>query len=398
MRETTDILVSGGGLAGLIAAAACAADGRRVTLAEPHLPNGDAPDDLRSTALLEPSIAFLDEIGLWPALAALATDLVTMRLIDAGGRENAERARIDFDAAEIGQTRFGANVPNTAFRRTLAETLASRAHVTLRPSRVMDVVARDDQAIATLSDGSQVGAALVVAADGRESPLRRAAGIGVHRTSLGQQALVFAVRHEEPHSGISTEIHRTGGPFTLVPLADREGVPHSAVVWMEDGREAGRLMALEKSDFEAALNDRSLGCLGSLQLASERRMWPIITQIARSLTARRLALIAEAAHVMPPIGAQGLNTSIGDISALRDAVRTAGSGDVGGQSVLLAYARARQTETTLRVAGVEALNRAAHTRVGALRDLRAMGLNMLGRTPLRRAAMAAGLGGRLLPF
>ena len=138
----------------------------------------------------------------------------------------------------------------------------------------------------------------------------------------GQKALTFAVTHPLPHQNISTEIHRSGGPFTLVPLPDRDGLPSSAVVWMERGPEVARLMALDAPEFEAAANARSCQILGPLTLAGRRLVWPMIAQIADRMAGERLALMAEAAHVVPPIGAQGLNMSLADLAALLDLAQT----------------------------------------------------------------------------
>ncbi len=248
-----------------------------------------------------------------------------------------------------------------------------------------------------LSDGSQVRAALVVAADGRDSAVREGLGIAVRRWGHGQKALVFTVTHDLPHDGVSTEIHRSGGPFTLVPLQDRDGAHRSAVVWMEAGPVAAALAAMDVEEFEAALNLRGCGVLGTLRLGSPRRVWPIITQLAARLDGPRAALIAEAAHVLPPIGAQGLNMSLKDIATLVDLAaeaRTKGA-DIGAPALLARYHRARHGDMLLRIAGIEALNSAAMAGARPLRDLRRAGLKALhGVTPVRRAVMRLGLGAR----
>ena len=255
--------------------------------------------------------------------------------------------------------------------------------------------------MAALSDGTQVRAALVVAADGRDSAVREGLGIAVRRWGYGQKAVVFTVTHPLPHDGVSTEIHRSGGPFTLVPLNDRDGAPASAVVWMEEGPRAAELARIPTDAFEAALNARSCGVLGPLSLASPRRLWPIVTQVAARLDGPRAALVAEAAHVVPPIGAQGLNMSLRDIATLLDLcvdARDAG-GDIGAAELLARYHRARHGDVLLRIAGLDALNRAAMAGAWPLRDLRRTGLRALaGVAPLRRAAMRLGLGASQAPW
>jgi 2-octaprenyl-6-methoxyphenol hydroxylase len=210
----------------------------------------------------------------------------------------------------------------------------------------------------------------------------------------GQKALTFAVTHDAPHDNVSTEIHRSGGPFTLVPLPDHDGKPCSAVVWMEGGAEANRLHALPETAFEAAANDRSAYLYGPLKLASKRTLWPIISQIADHLTAPCTALVAEAAHVMPPIGAQGLNMSLRDLSCLLD-LAAAAPDQLGAPAMLDTYARKRHPDIKLRVTGIDALNRASIAGSPMMQSLRAKGIEALyGVTPLRQTLMQMGLGAR----
>ena len=389
----TDILISGGGIAGLIAAAAFGAAGHRVICVDPAPPvteEGAAGSDLRTTAFLHPSIRLLERAGLWERLSPHATPLQVMRIVDAGGTEPKARLTRDFDAADISDAPFGWNLPNWLLRREIATRLAEMENVSFRPGTgTAGLTARDSEALVTLSDGSHVSARLVVGADGRNSPVRAALGIGVKTTRYGQKALAFAVTHERPHDNVSTEIHRSGGPFTLVPLPDRDGKPSSAVVWMERGAEVARLMALDPQDFAAELNARSTGILGQLTQATRLSAWPIISQIASRFTGPRTALIAEAAHVVPPIGAQGLNMSLADLSLLVDLSQD----DPGSRASLDAFQRRRWTEARLRIAGIDLLNRASMIEARPLRDLRAAGLGAIyGIAPVRRLMMKAGLG------
>ena len=389
----TDILISGGGIAGLIAAAAFGAAGHRVICVDPAPPvteEGAAGSDLRTTAFLHPSIRLLERAGLWERLSPHATPLQVMRIVDAGGTEPTARLTRDFDAADISDAPFGWNLPNWLLRREIATRLAEMENVSFRPGTgTAGLTARDSEALVTLSDGSHVSARLVVGADGRNSPVRTALGIGVKTTRYGQKALAFAVTHERPHDNVSTEIHRSGGPFTLVPLPDRDGKPSSAVVWMERGAEVARLMALDPQDFAAELNARSTGILGQLTQATRLSAWPIISQIASRFTGPRTALIAEAAHVVPPIGAQGLNMSLADLSLLVDLSQD----DPGSRASLDAFQRRRWTEARLRIAGIDLLNRASMIEARPLRDLRAAGLGAIyGIAPVRRLMMKAGLG------
>lgn len=397
-RIHTDILVSGGGVAGLTAAAAFGSAGFRVICTDPAPPITDREADgadHRSTAFLHPSIPVLQAAGLWERLAPHAAPLQVMRIIDAGGPTHTPRVIKDFDAAEISDQPFGWNLPNWLLRREMVARLAELPNVTFLPgTATAKVTLREAEALASLSDGRRVAARLIVAADGRASTVRQQAGIAVKTTRYGQKALAFAVSHPIPHGHVSTEIHRSGGPFTLVPLPDRHGRPASAIVWMETGAEVARLAALPVAEFEAAINERSCGILGELKLDSARTVWPIITQVAERMTAPRVALMAEAAHVMPPIGAQGLNMSLADLSALLD-LATANPADLGSARMLAAFDRKRHWEVKARLAGIDLLNRTSMLGEPFLRDLRAGALNALySMAPIRKTLMKAGLGVR----
>lgn len=392
----TDIFISGGGVAGLAATIAFAQAGFTTLCADPTPPittRDDAGADLRTTAFLQPAKAFLDQIGLWQAFAPHATPLQIMRIVDAGGDLAEPRATHDFNAADISDQPFGWNLPNWLLRREMVAHLESLPNATFCPGvGTSTVLTRQREARVTLTDGTRLRAKLIIAADGRASPVREALGIKVTTTRYGQKALAFAVTHSHPHENISTEVHRTGGPFTLVPLPDHNGKPCSAIVWMERGPEAARLAALPEPKFEAEMTARSAGLYGPLKLASRRTIWPIISQIAERLVGERTALVAEAAHVVPPIGAQGLNMSLADIAALLD-IASANPEDPGAAPGLTKFARTRHAEIRARVTGVDALNRASMADAPGLRDMRLRALNGLySVAPVRRILMRAGLG------
>jgi 2-octaprenyl-6-methoxyphenol hydroxylase len=398
MPEETDVLISGGGVAGLTAAAAFGAAGFRVICVDPTPPvTSESAEgaDLRTTAFLHPSVRVLQAAGLWDRLAPHAAPLQIMRIVDAGGREAKPRLTRDFNAAEVSDQPFGWNLPNWLLRREMLARLKELPNVSFRPGvATAGVITREAEAIVSLSDGRHVSARLLLGADGRDSGVRRALGIEAKTWTYGQKALTFAVTHPIPHHGVSTEVHRSGGPFTLVPLPDRDGLPTSAVVWMERGAEAARLAALPVEAFEAALMERSCGILGPLTLVTRRGIWPIITQMAEELTAQRTALMAEAAHVVPPIGAQGLNMSLADLACLLD-LAVARPDGLGDTAMLAGYAKGRRADIHARALGIDALNRASMVQAQPLRDLRAGALGALyALAPVRRAMMRAGLGVR----
>ena len=394
--QTFDILISGGGIAGLAAAAAFGTAGFNVICVDPTPPitsrEADGAD-MRSTAMLQPARTLLEAAGIWDHLAPHAAALQIMRIVDAGGAEPEARIVKDFDASDISDLPFGWNFPNYVLRREMLARLEALPNVDFRAGTgTTALFTRSQMAKVTLSDGSKVQAKLVIAADGRNSPMRKAAGITVSTKRYGQKALAFAVTHPIPHNNVSTEIHRTGGPFTLVPLPDYNGLPCSAVVWMDDGPKSQTRFDADIPAFEDEMSTRSCHHFGPLTLASKRSIWPIISQTASAMSAQRVALIAEAAHVVPPIGAQGLNMSLRDMAALLElaTVRPDGLGDA---EMLMAYEKARMGDIKLRVQGIDLLNRASQASSPAMRDARAMGLNALYNIgPVRKTLMQMGLG------
>lgn len=397
-KDTCDILISGGGIAGLTAAAAFGHAGFSVICVDPTPPvtERDAEgSDLRTTAFLQPAQVLLEQCGLWARLSDHAAPLQIMRIVDAGGDAPEPRVVRDFNAADLSDKPFGWNLPNWLLRREMVTHLNSLPNVTFRAGvGATSLFTRTAEARVGLSDGSRVRCKLVVAADGRNSPMREAAGIDVRTIRYGQKALAFAVTHPIAHQNVSTEIHRSGGPFTLVPLPDWQGQPSSAIVWMERGPRAQELLQLDTEAFEAAMTERSCGLFGPLKLASRRTIWPIISQSAAQLSGERVALMAEAAHVVPPIGAQGLNMSLGDLRALLD-LATARPEGLGDAEMLAAYHKARHAEIEMRLKGIDLLNRASMMEARPLRDARAMGLNALySLAPVRKTLMQMGLGVR----
>lgn len=396
--KSVDIFISGGGIAGLIAAASFAKLGFSVLLADPSAPpqTKDEPgSDLRSTAFLAPGCELLEYIGIWSELAPYATALNRLRVADCRGLPPTIATERMFKPADLNQEQFGWNLPNWLIRKLIAENIQKSGSSELRFGTGFDsLVTRDDEAIVALKDGSRVRARLAIAADGRESPLRQAAGIDVRTTRYGQKALAFVVTHDHPHKNVSSEFYLSGGAFTLVPLADIDGAPASAVVWMEDGPEATRLAALDRETFGKAATERSCGILGALRVVGHRAIWPVVTQLATGMTAKRLAIIAEAAHVMPPIGAQGLNTSLQDIAALVNLAES-DPGALGTEEFLRKYEKARRGELLGKSRIIDMYNRLCRSNQPPVQEMRGFGLQLVhDMEALRRTAMRVGMGAK----
>ena len=393
-REHADIFISGGGLAGLIAAAAFGHAGFSVILADPGPADAD-PDqkDLRSTAYLQPAQSLLAEIGLWDTLQPLAVPLQALRIVDTIGDPPELRDERAFNSEDMGENPFGWNFLNWVMRAQVMDFLSKQHNITLKfGTGFKSMLTRTTGAFVTLTNGSQISTDLIVGADGRNSAVRSAAGIDAVTTRYGQKSLAFTATHVLPHNNVSTEIYHHGGPFTMVPLGDVNGVPASAIVWMNEGRRSVDLAAMEPVLFNQEMNKRSANLFGPMELASERAVWPIITQRATHLAAERVALIAEAAHVLPPIGAQGLNTSLNDVIALVETA-SAQRDNLGAPAMLAAYAKARETDILRRTRIIDLFNRVTRSRDIGLQSLRLTGLKAAHDiAPLRKGLMRAGMG------
>lgn len=394
----TDILISGGGVAGLAAACTFGSAGFNIICVDPAPPiiaESAAGADLRTTAFLQPARALLERAGLWQRLSPFAAPLQIMRIVDAGGKVAEARDIADFDAHDISDAPFGWNLPNWLLRREMLARISELKNVTFLPgTATTHLTTRMGEARVRLSTGQMIVCKLLIAADGRNSNIRQQCGIDVRTIRYGQKALVFTVTHPVPHQNVSTEIHRSGGPFTLVPLSDIDGKPRSAVVWMDKAARINGFLTMPVPEFEAEILTRSAQLFGPLKLASKRSAWPIISQHADKLTTQRVALIAEAAHVVPPIGAQGLNMSLADMTCLLDLAMARPDG-LGDAEMLARFQRARFAEIKARVTGIDILNRASMAENPTLRDLRRAGLRALHDiAPVRKLLMKAGLGAR----
>ena len=251
----------------------------------------------RTVALLDPSVAFLNSLGLWTRLQAEAAPLRSLRLIDDTGTLFPPRP-VEFHAAEIGLDAFGWNMENDR----MAETLADEAGRVPGLERVADGVAAYDFAVsparARLEAGGTISARLVIGADGRDSKARRAAGLEARLHAYGQSALTVFLSHRLPHRGFSTEFHTPGGPFTLVPLPASAVAPHrSSLVWVMTDKDARRRAALDNKALAGEIERQAQSLLGAMRIEGERGLFPMTRQIVPRIVAGRLALVGDAAHV-----------------------------------------------------------------------------------------------------
>jgi 2-octaprenyl-6-methoxyphenol hydroxylase len=372
------VIVVGAGPAGLTAAITCAAAGVPVTLI------GQSPADNRTTALLAGSVTALETLDIWRRCARHAAPLRTIRLIDDTGRL-VRAPEVKFESGEIGLDAFGWNIENRHLIAALSESARELSSLKVIDARV-DAIEVGPDAVTVRYNSKTIAAPLVIGADGRKSMCRAAAGIEVETHSYPQSALTLSFAHGRPHRDTSTEFHTASGPFTLVP---RPG-GRSSLVWVLDPTQAAAIGELSDDELSVKLERRSHSILGKIKVETGRGLFPLTMSRARQFAAKRAALIGEAAHVLPPIGAQGLNLGLRDAAAIGELVVTAwrAQRDPGADDTLTEYDRIRRADVGSRVLAVDLLNRSLLSDFLPVQSARGLGLYLLDRIgPLRRAVM-----------
>ena len=382
-------MVVGSGPAGLTAALALATVGAEVRLVGPPA-QPEQTGDTRTAALFTSSIALLDNLGVWAGVEQVSAPLRAIRIVDDTGRLM-RAPEVLFEAHEIGLDAFGWNVPNAALAAALWAAVRRHDNVELvETARVETVRLTDDAVIARTAEGTEVAARLIAAADGRNSICRAAAGITTTAWSYDQAALATRFRHGRPHNGVSTEFHRGAGPLTTVPLPDAE----SSLVWVDRPAMAQQLASMDVDAFRDDLSERLQGLLGRIGEIGPRRAFPLSGLTADAFAANRVALIGEAGHVIPPIGAQGLNLGLRDAAVLADCIAdaVARDADIGAHECLQRYHDARQSDIQSRSFAVDALNRTLLSTLLPVSLVRGFGLHMMRSfSPLKRALIRQGL-------
>ena len=378
--------VIGGGPAGLVAALALEHFEVPTVLVAP--PPG-RPDN-RTTALMMPSVIALEALGVWSSCRDHAAPLKVMRIVDDTGR--LWRApEVRFEAAEIGLEAFAWNIENADLMAALWKRVAAMPSLTHLATTAQSLSIAQSGVTATLADGTTLHCGIAVGADGRNSICRTAAGISLDSRTYAQTALTFTLAHTRPHHDISTEFHTGEGPFTLIPLP---GLRSSLVCVVADN-EAEQLRALAPEELDAEIERRSHSILGKTHVEPGFGVFPLSIATASRFAANRVALVCEAAHLFPPIGAQGLNLGMRDAVAIAEI-----AGDIhhrGGEiaDAIAAYDHSRQADIATRSFAVDLLNRSLLSDLLAVQGLRGLALYALDRVgPLRRAAMREGVAPR----
>ena len=378
-------VVVGGGPAGLTAAITLAGAGLATVLVGKR----PARPDNRTTALFAGSVTALETLGVWPLCVAQAAPMRVMRIVDDTGR--LWRApEVKFSADEIGLDAFGYNIENFHLVAALEQRAGALESLRVIDDEVRSVTPGDDAVTLTLASGNTLKAPLVIAADGRHSLCRAAAGIAVDERGYKQAALTVCLKHTRPHHDTSTEFHTPSGPFTLVPLPGLR----SSVVWVLDPAQADAIKALDAAALAEEVERASHSILGKITVEPGRGLFPLSVATAKRFGAQRIALVGEAAHLIPPIGAQGLNLGLRDAASIGELAVAAerDGGDIGGDAVLAAYEKMRRADVASRTLAIDLLNRTLLTDFLPVQGMRGLGLYMIDRIgPLRRAVMREGV-------
>lgn len=416
-KLTVEVAIAGGGLAGLTLGCALAGAGLEVAVADAEVPATalDEPFDGRASAIALGSQRLLRGVGVWDHVGGEAAPIHDIRVSDGRVGEAASRLFLHYDVEEVagelgpepGGPAMGWIVENRVMRRALhrrAAELSTLHHIA--PARVESAERGEGRATLVLADGRRIGAALVVACDGRNSPLRRAAGIAVTRWDYPQDGIVATLLHELDHEGVAHEHFLPSGPFAVLPLPDLppgagRGLRHrSSLVWTERREVAEGVMRLDDAAFSREVERRFGDSLGRIEVAGRRWRYPLGLQLARRSIDRRLALVGDASHVIHPIAGQGFNLGLRDIGALAEVLvdaRRLGL-DLGSGPVLERYARWRRFDNLALATVTDGLNRLFSNDLGPLRLARDLGLAAVNRAaPLKRVFMrhAMGLVGEL---
>ncbi len=384
-KNQSSVIVVGGGPAGLTAAITLASAGVSTVLAgkKPTRP------DNRTTTLMAGSVTALTTLGVWDLCAAQAAPLKFLRIVDDTGR--LWRApEVKFAAEEIELDAFGYNIENRHLVAALEQRAGRLPDLRLIDAEVDAVEPAEKNVSVRLADGETLHAALVVAADGRRSICRVAAGIGMNERTYSQSALTVCLRHSRPHRDTSTEFHTVSGPFTLVPLPGQR----SSLVWVLSPALAEVVAHFDDAELANDIERAAHSILGKMEVEPGRGLFPLSIATAKRFAANRIALIGEAAHVIPPIGAQGLNLGLRDATSIGELVVAAhrADKDLGGADLLAAYDQMRRSDVGSRTIAVDLLNRTLLTDLLPAQALRGLGLYFLDRIgPLRRAVMREGI-------
>lgn len=396
--ERHDVIVIGGGLAGLTMTALLASSEVDVLCIDRESPPTTLTDsfDGRTTAISWGSRKVLEAAGVWGALDRTACPIQSIHILDGDSP-----LLLAFDSEEVGGRTFGWITENLVLRQALYKRVADlKTAQHIAPASVSDFTVHDDYVRVHLNDGRTYEAALVIGADGRQSFTREWMKIGTRAWPYHQRALVCTVEHEHPHHHVAVEHFRPTGPFATLPMFDSSaGVPRSSVVWTEHGPLKDSALHWDQQSFDAALTARFPASYGRVRQIAKRYSYPLGLIHAHSYIAPRMVLIAEAAHGIHPIAGQGLNMGLRDIAEIGALITTAFQNreDPGDADLLERYQQARRLDNIGMAGATDGLTRLFSNDVMPVRLARRLGLRAVSRLPvakqffMNQAMGAAGL-------
>lgn len=371
-----DVLVVGGGLNGLPLAISLADAGLDVVVLERQAPDTQlSPDfDGRVSAIAHASRNLFRSAGIWNHIEE-KQPMLDIRITDGPSK-----CFLHYDHSQLGDEPFGHMVENRYLRLALSRRATELDSLKIMaPAEYVSMDRNADGVTASMSTGDVVSAKLVVAADGRRSPLRELAGIKTVGWSYNQSGIVCTIEHELPHQGVAQERFLNPGPFAILPMTGNR----SSLVWTEETTRARQIMALPEDDFHIEMAKRFGDYLGALKVVGPRWSYPLALHQSEHYAAERLALIGDAAHGMHPIAGQGLNLGLRDVAALAQVVIDASrlGLDIGGDTVLEDYQRWRRFDSMALLAITDGLNRLFGTDNPAVRLSRDIGLAAVNKMP-----------------
>ncbi len=390
MKTQYDVLIAGGGMVGGTLACALGDSGLKVGVIDPQAAVAAGRErGLRVSAITLASQTVFENVGAWAGMRTQAAPVEAMRIWE-------DDSVLNFDSAEIGEPCLAWIVENSVIVAALAERVGRFANVdVLSPARVVTAQFGDERVNVRLEDGRELQTKLLVGADGADSQVRRAAGIGWTRHDLGQSAIVAVVHTEHPHARSAYQHFLPSGPLAFLPLDDPQAV---SIVWSADQERAAALLSLDDAAFNIELQAAFGDSLGNVRLASARAAIPLALGFARDYSAQRAVLIGDAAHTVHPLAGQGVNLGILDAAALAEVLLAAAGQkrDLGAPALLRRYERARKGADVSMQAVTGGFRYLFGSRLPGLRALRSAGLRLTNQLPplkdffMRRASGLAG--------
>jgi 2-octaprenyl-6-methoxyphenol hydroxylase len=390
--QRSDVIILGGGLVGLALAAALDASGLTSIVVDPADPEArkDAKFDGRTSALSSSSKRMFDTIGIGEHFPVPGCPIRRIEVADG-----LEPGGLAFDPGDDDEPLGWMNENRHLHAALLARARAGKNINLLWKARPASVDREDHGVNVRLEDGRELAAPLLVAAEGRNSPMREAAGIRVARWKYDHSAIVSTLRHERPHGNVAYEIFYPSGPFALLPMTDDEGGHRSAIVWSVKAEDAPGFLSLGEEDFAAEAEAAMGGFLGKISLLAPRSTYPLGFHHAARITDHRLVLVGDAAHGIHPIAGQGVNLGYRDAAALAQVlVEGARLGlDLGDQQLLDRYQRWRSLDTFMVSLATDGLTRIYGIRGKTASKVRRFGMDLINRIgPVKDRLMAEARG------